>query len=265
MIWEIHALKYAERKFRKRGDNFIADPHHSRSHPMHFYIWLLKSGDRTILVDTGYDLEEAKARAWPVLSPPAAMLSEFGHPPESIDDIILTHLHFDHAGSLKAFSRARLHVQAAEMAFATGPCICSEHMRIPFTGEHVCDMVRALYAGRVSFAEGSREIAPGVEVHLIGGHSRGLQCVRVATQRGWVVLASDASHFYENFLQRKPFPVVVDMEDVLRGFGRLKSLAESDAHIVPGHDPRVRELYPPTLSGSDRIVKLHAEPRKTAD
>jgi glyoxylase-like metal-dependent hydrolase (beta-lactamase superfamily II) len=260
-VWEIHALKYAERNERTRNDSFMMDPHHQTQHDMDYYVWLLSNGERSILVDTGYDRNEAEARNRPIEQAPAEMLEAFGYPAFRIDEIILTHLHYDHAGSLKDFPQARLHVQAEEMQFATGPCMCHEHTRMPFTGEHVCDMVRSLYQGRVSFCEGSREIAPGVECHLVGGHSRGLQCVRVRTRRGWVVLASDASHYYENYRKGKPFPIVVDLENMMRGYDRLRDLADSDDHIIPGHDPLVRAIYPSVTAGDDRIVLLHADPQ----
>lgn len=262
-VWEIYAIKYAERNTRTRADSFIMDAHHETPHAMDYYVWLLRNGDRTILVDTGYDPDEAERRDRPIETPPAQLLEAFGHPADSIKDVILTHLHYDHAGSLRAFPDAQLHVQAREMEFATGPCMCHEHIRMPFTGDHICDMVRSLYAGKVAFSEGSREIAPGLEVHLIGGHSRGLQCVRVLTRRGWVVLASDASHYYENYRAGKPFPIVVDVEDMLAGFDKLRLLAESDDHVIPGHDPLVRTLYEPIRSGDDRIVRLDVVPKKS--
>lgn len=258
--WEIFALKYAERNERTRNDSFLMDPHHETQHDMDYFVWLLRNGEQTILVDTGYDRAEAGRRDRPILHEPSELLSGFGYPAKSIDTVILTHLHYDHAGSLGEFTHANLHVQASEMQFATGPCMCHDHLRLPFTGEHVCDMVRSLYQGKVTFTDGVREIAPGVECHLIGGHSRGLQCVRVRTARGWVVLASDASHYYENYRSGKPFPIVVDMQDMLDGYDTLRRLASSDNHIIPGHDPMVRQIYPNFSTGDDSIVALHADP-----
>ena len=78
------------------------------------------------------------------------------------------------------------------------------------------------------------------------------------TRRGWVVLASDATHFFENFLSAKPFPIVVDMADMLDGFAKIRALADSDAHVVPGHDPLVRAAYP--ALGNANILALHADP-----
>lgn len=259
--WEVYALKYAERNNRTRSDSFIMDDDHSSPHPMDYFIWLLRNGNQSILVDTGYDQDEAIRRDRSLLHHPSDLIREMGLSTDKIDTIILTHLHYDHAGDLKSYPNANLHLQATEMAYATGPCMCLDHMRLPFTGEHICDVVRALYSGRVNFADGTREIAPGVETHLVGGHSRGLQIVRVRTRRGWVVLASDSTHYYENYLHNKPFPIIVDMENKLKGYQQLRNLSESENHVIPGHDPLVRSIYPPLKAGDDTIVVLHADPR----
>jgi glyoxylase-like metal-dependent hydrolase (beta-lactamase superfamily II) len=74
--------------------------------------------------------------------------------------------------------------------------MCHPLMRVPFEVDDVVAMVRKVFAGRVVFHDGTEQIAPGITVHKIGGHSKGLQCVRVKTARGHVVLASDATHLY---------------------------------------------------------------------
>jgi glyoxylase-like metal-dependent hydrolase (beta-lactamase superfamily II) len=96
----------------------------------------------------------------------------------------------------------------------------------------------------VRFHDGDVELFPGISLHLIGGHTMGLQVVRVATRRGWVVLASDASHFYANMEQIRPFPIVWSVADMVDGYAKLRSLADSPAHIIPGHDPLVMQRYP---------------------
>lgn len=258
-VWEVFALKYADRNARIRADSFIMDPHHDVPHPMDYFVWVLRNGSHTILVDTGYEETEAESRGRPIIERPAKMLADMGIDAATLDTVIITHLHYDHAGTLADFPNARFYLQPAEMAYATGPCMCHPHLRKPFTGDHVCTMVNAVHSERVVFIEGSGVVADGVEVHLIGGHSRGLQCVRVHTRRGWIVLASDASHFYENFLESKPFPIVADVHEMLTGFTQLRQLADSEAHVVPGHDPLVMQRFP-LIAGSDRIVGLHADP-----
>lgn len=246
--WEIYAVKYAERNTRTRADSFILADNHDAPHPMDYSIWMLRRGAEVTLVDTGYDSEEGASRARPIMMDPREALKPLGVAAEDVSEVIVTHLHYDHAGGLHLFPNARLHMQAAEMQFATGPCMCHETLRSTFTAGHICEAVQRLYSGKLKFYEGDGEVAEGVTVHRIGGHSRGLQCVRVRTEAGWMVLASDATHYYENVFTRKPFPIVVDMEDMLSGFTRLEELASAPQLIIPGHDPLVRAYFPSAIA-----------------
>ena len=246
--WEVHAIRYADQTERIRARAFIMDDNHNAPHPIDFYIWLLRRGDEVILVDTGFDRAEAKLRGFEIRQDIGDALSPFGLQPEDITKLIVTHLHFDHAGGLHLFPNATLYMQADEMAYATGPCMCHDALRAPYTGAHICEAVMRLYAGKLVFFDGDAEVADGVTAHAIGGHSRGLQAVRVRTDAGWLVLASDAAHFYENLTLRKPFPIVVDLEDMLRGFDTLERLASSPDLVVPGHDPLVRSYFPQGLA-----------------
>ena len=256
--WEVYAIKYADRNARIRSDSFIFDDNHDVPHEMDYFMWLLRRGQDVILVDTGYDSEEAAARGRPIRLDPVTALAPFGIAPEDVTQIIVTHLHYDHAGGLHLFPNATLHMQAAEMAYATGPCMCHDTLRLPFTADHICEALRRLYSGKVAFYQGDAQIAEGVTVHCIGGHSRGLQCVRVQTQAGWLVLASDASHFYENVFARKPFPIVVDLPNMMDGFDTLERLASAPGLIIPGHDPLVRQNFPQVMA--DHIHRLDAGP-----
>ncbi len=243
-MWTVHAVKYAERNARTRSDSFIFDDHPAAEHGMDYFVWLLQDGARTIVVDTGYDMAEAARRDRPIQRDPVEALAALGVAAETVDTVIITHLHYDHAGGLDRYPAATFHVQAAEMAYATGPCMCHDVLQMPFTVDHVCEMVRHVYAGRVVFHDGSAQVAPGVRVHCVGGHSRGLQVVEVETAHGPLCLASDASHYYENFLAAKPFPIVADLQPMLDGFGTLQRLAGGADRVVPGHDPLVTSLYP---------------------
>ena len=147
------------------------------------------------------------------------------------------------------------------MRFATGPHMARPTFATAYTPDHVCNLVRKTFQGRVVFHDGDREIAPGVSVHLLGGHTMGLQCVRVRTRRGWIVLASDAAHFFENMERSAPFPIVFSVADMLAGHDRIASLADSSDHIIPGHDPLVTNIYPAYNDSLNGIVsRLDADP-----
>ncbi len=258
-LWEVYALKYAERNTRTRADSFLFDDDHASPHDMDYFIWVLKSGDKTIVVDTGYDALEAKRRNRPIIRDPAQSLNALGLNAEEIDTVIITHLHYDHAGGLGRYPKATFHLQKSEMEFATGPCMCSDVIQMPFTADHVCEMVHKIYSGRVVFHEGDGFVAEGVSVHCVGGHSRGLQVVRVKTAQGYLCLASDASHYYENFLAQKPFPIVVDMENMIEGFSIIQELASNKSFVIPGHDPIVTKVFP-NFGESGFIWRLDKEP-----
>ncbi len=147
------------------------------------------------------------------------------------------------------------------MNYCTGRCMCHPFLRHAFEPVDVKAMVGRVFEGRVSFHDGDSEIEPGLTVHRLGGHTQGLQVVRVQTERGHVVLASDASHFYANFEQNRPFPAVEDVTAMLEGFGTLRKLATSEAHIVPGHDPMVLQRYPAAKAGLDAVCRLDLAPK----
>jgi glyoxylase-like metal-dependent hydrolase (beta-lactamase superfamily II) len=195
-------------------------------------------------VDTGFSAAVAARRGREHLRCPSAALRLLGVESSQVRDVVITHLHYDHVGNFDLFPAAVLHLQDLEMRYATGRHMGEARHAGAYDVEDVIGMVRRAYAGRVRFHDGDAEIAPGISVHLIGGHTMGLQAVRIRTRRGWLVLASDASHFYANMEQQRPFPIVWSVEDMVKGYGRLRELAESPEHIIPGHDPLVLERYP---------------------
>ena len=242
--YEILALKYACHGNRTRAENFLWPDDHASPEPLDFFIWVIRNGNRTILVDTGFDDAEAKRRNRPIDIEPYEALRRIGVEADALSSVIITHLHHDHAGTLDRFPAAKFHIQEAEVSFATGPCMCEEPLRGAYSSEHICSLVKKIYSGRVQFHDGDAEVAPGISLHKVPGHTKGMQCVRVETASGPVVLASDAAHYYENFEKRKPFSVTVDVEQTLLSYTRLEQLAASRAHIVPGHDPLVLKRYP---------------------
>ncbi|HET7795562.1 MAG TPA: N-acyl homoserine lactonase family protein, partial [Rhizobacter sp.] len=146
------------------------------------------------------------------------------------------------------------------MQFATGRCMCQPAQRHAYAVNDVVDLVRHVHADRVVFHSGDSELAPGVELMLIGGHTQGLQSVRVRTARGWVVLASDAAHYYENVERTRAFPIVFDRDAMLAGHGRITAAADSPQHLVPGHDPLVMQRYPRLPGDEVGVVSLHVPP-----
>ena len=117
-------------------------------------------------------------------------------------------------------------------------------MRTPFTPDHVCQMVKNVYSGRVQFHDGDGQVAPGITVHKSPGHSQGIQAIKVNTAHGPVVLASDVVHFYANIEQRRPFYITIDMQATLKSYDTLIGMAGGLKNVIPGHDPLILKRYP---------------------
>jgi glyoxylase-like metal-dependent hydrolase (beta-lactamase superfamily II) len=259
--FNLFAIRYAHHAARTAADNFIGGDPHEAASPLDYFVWVAQRSDRAFVVDTGFGEAQARQRGRQLLRAPAAGIAALGIDPAAVEEVIITHLHYDHAGTLDAFPRARFHIQDREMAFATGRCMCHAALRHAFAVEDVTAMVRHLFAGRLVFHDGDEELVPGLSLHRIGGHTAGIQCVRVLTRRGWVVLASDTTHLYANMEEGRPFPIVLDVAEMLEGHRRLHRLAGSSQHIVPGHDPLVMQRYrPPARELEGLAVRLDEAP-----
>ena len=245
--YELYAIKYAHHA-RSARENFIGGPLGGDAHdgpmPLDYFVWLVRGEGREIVVDTGFSAAMAAKRGRDHIRCPTEGLTLLGTDASAVKDVVITHLHYDHVGNFELFPAATLHLQDLEMRYATGRYMRDECFRGAYEVEDVVGVVRRLYEGRLRFHDGDSELAPGISLHLIGGHTMGLQAVRVATRRGAVVLASDASHFYANMEQSRPFPIVWSVADMVDGYRKLRRLAHSPGHIIPGHDPLVMERYP---------------------
>lgn len=257
--YKVYAVKYAHHA-RKASENFIGGDPHDGPMPLDYFVWAIVGETHSFIVDTGFDETEAKKRGRTITRSPAEGLKAIGIAPESVSDVVITHMHYDHAGNHGLFPNATYHLQDSEMAYCTGRCMCHPALSQPFAVDDVTAMVRRVFEGQVRFHDGASELALGVSVHRVGGHTAGLQVVRVRTRRGWLVLASDASHFYANMDQGRPFPIVYNVADMLEGHRAVKALAGPDGDVIPGHDPMVLERYPAAASGLEGwVMRLDGE------
>jgi len=251
--YEVYALKYAHHE-RNANQNFISADLHEGRMPMDYFIWIIRNADRTIVIDTGFGREVAEKRGREFLRCPVTSLALLGIDPQKVRDVVITHMHYDHVGNFELFPEARFHLQDREMSFATGRYMCHPCLRGAYEADDVAQMVRKVYQDRVVFHDGDVQLFPGISLHLVGGHTHGLQVVRVWTSRGWLVLASDASHYYANMELGAPFPLVFNVGDMLEGQKRLYQMADAPELIIPGHDPAVFDRFPSAGPGLEGIV-----------
>jgi glyoxylase-like metal-dependent hydrolase (beta-lactamase superfamily II) len=238
-LYRVYALRYARRK-GVRGEHFFGfEPNWDAPHPTAYFVWLAVSEEHVVVVDAGMRAETAaRIPGLDYLASPVTLLARLGFPPESVDQVVLTHLHYDHTGTARSFTDARFAVQKSEVDYWAGPWA----KRI--TREHWLHDSSDLPDAGLDLVDGDLTVLPGLSVHHVGGHTAGMQIVRVNTARGHVVLASDACHFYENLETDRPFPILHSMPEMYGAFDRTVELADGPDLIVPGHDPEVLQRFP---------------------
>jgi glyoxylase-like metal-dependent hydrolase (beta-lactamase superfamily II) len=260
--FELYAIRYAHTGPRKAYQNIIGGDLHEEHSALDFYVWVAKRSDRVFLIDTGMSEDTAKRRGDMLVRVPADAIQLLGLDARKIEDVVLTHLHYDHAGTLQHFPAARFHVQDSEVSYATGRCMCTRILKRGYEVDDVLELVRCVHGGRVRFADENVEVTAGLSLHRTGGHTGGSQVVRVWTERGWVVLASDSAHLYANITADSLFPSVYRVDEMMEGYRIIHRLANGSwDHVVPGHDPLVMKMYPaPSRELEGIVVRLDKPP-----
>lgn len=250
-MYEVYALKYAERD-TTTCQFFYRESSHAPL-TLHYFVWLILGGPQPILVDTGFPDDEARARGMRNYVSPAAMVERAGVKPADVPIALITHLHYDHWAGHRLFPAAEYWIQADEIAFWTGPFGRTPAFRQSANVDSLANLVTLNYGNRVRVLDGDRDVAPGIRVHRVGGHTAGLQIVTVQTARGPVVLTSDASHFYHNVETRQPVQIITSLPEMLTAFETIHALAGAARLIVAGHDPQVAERFKVVEPG---IIKI---------
>ena len=117
--YEVFAIKYGER-VGTRGTIFVHGDPHDAPLAMDYFIWAIRNAERTVVVDVGYGRAEGERRGRTFLRCPTEGLRLIGIEAAAVRDVVITHMHYDHAGNLELFPNARFHIQDAELAFVTG-------------------------------------------------------------------------------------------------------------------------------------------------
>jgi glyoxylase-like metal-dependent hydrolase (beta-lactamase superfamily II) len=230
------------RRSTVRSDVFLN--HHVYGEPdgpigMDYFVWVARSDRRTVVVDTGFSRHGGESRGRGLLVEVPELYARLGVDPGAAPEVVLTHAHFDHVGNLGLFAQSRVHVAAREVQFWTGP-----HRRKPLFHHSVEEdeldhLAEVVASGRAHLTAGRTWVAPGVEMIEVGGHTPGMSMVRVRTAVGWVLLTSDAVHYYEEYERAMPFTSVADIVGMYDAFDTIRAMVDAGEvqHIVAGHDP----------------------------
>lgn len=249
----VYAIRYATVE-RTAAENFIGGDVHEGGMSMDYFVWVAISDSKTWVIDTGFNQAAANKRKRTFLRCPSEGLKLLGVDVSEIEDVVITHLHYDHVGNFDLFPKAKFHLQDSEMSYATGRYMANSFFSGAYEEEQVVAMVRNAYAGRIEFHDGDVMLDDNISLHHVGGHTLGLQVVRLWTDSGWLVLASDASHYADNMNKGEPFPIVAEVTQMVDGWRRIKELAASPRHIIPGHDPAVMEVYSAPSSEMEGVL-----------
>jgi len=240
-VYEIYAISYGViPDFPVAG--LLAGADRSRKMDIQMMVWLLKGPDgRNILVDSGF-FQERYVSQFKVRDfiKPSEAVGRAGINADQVTDVIITHMHWDHAGGITLFPKARIWIQKEEYNYYTGEAWQSPATHGGIDAEDVAALVRRNVEGSVSFVNGDdQEPIPGVRLYTGGRHTFASQYAGVNTKAGTVIIASDNCYLYENLDKHAAIAQTLDAASNLRAQDRMRSLASAPRLVVPGHDPEV--------------------------
>jgi glyoxylase-like metal-dependent hydrolase (beta-lactamase superfamily II) len=251
--YEIYAIRYATLKdFSVAG--LVSGADKSRKMDIAMMIWLVKGGGHTILFDCGFYREKFMTQWHPSdYEKPSVAIQRAGLKPEDITDIVISHIHWDHADGFDLFPNAKIWIQKDELQYYAGEA-WQGHKRTAADPDDLLGLVKLNTEGRVSLVNGdAQEIFPGITAYTGGRHTWQSQFLGVNTAGGIVVLASDNVYLNENIEKHVPIAATLDAESNLKAQDRMKQLAASPKLIITGHDPAVMKTFPETAPGVVRI------------
>jgi len=236
--------------------SLVAGADRSRRIDIAMMIWVVKGVDgRIAIVDTGFHRDQY-FRQFTVKDyvKPSEAIAPLGIKPEEVTDILLSHMHWDHAGGLDLFPSARVWVQKDEYDYYTGDAWQSRTTHGGIDADDVLEIVKRNTQGKVSFVRGDDDTSlSGITFGVGGKHTWASQFVAVQTAARMVVLASDNMYLYENVETHTAISQTLDAASNLRTQDRMRSIAGEPRFLVPGHDPAVFARFPRV---SDRIVRI---------
>ena len=249
--WEVFVLEYANSHEPWVG--LVSGMYDAGMVDLPFSFVLARRGEQNVLVDCGF-MRQGNEAEFPLKFgvsrwiSPLRMLAELGVTPEAVSDIVVTHAHFDHLGSIGEFPKARIHIQKRELLS------CYEALALPRRFAHLSKIVdpanlrMALEASiehRVNLVDGDRDnLLPGIHVRLGPGHTPGHQFVIVEIAVGRRVISGDCLYSTRQLTGHADDGVYVPLNnatgcgwDQLRTLDRVNEEIGGDlANLIVMHD-----------------------------
>ena len=260
-VQSVWSVKYGERVVHKRdvfhdyGQYRLPDG----DLDMDYNFWVMRAGDSIVLMDTGYDIA---ARDWLgeiSVTPTPDGLRMIEVDPLDVDMVITSHFHYDHIGYLGLFERAQVVSGQKEYDYWFAKRAANALKGEFTTEENLVPIEKAEKEGRLRLISEEAEVFPGITVYQVGGHCPGETIALVDTEKGPLILASDAAHFYEQLEHGWPFFAFTDLEEMRNALAFIRKLAEDrGATVIPGHDGRTRQKFPAAPGAAGAIATVLA-------
>ena len=220
-----------------------------------YYIWCIRGAGETVVVGTGVTPQMAAARELDGYVNPVDVMARIDVTADDVRHVIITHMHFDHAGGASLFPQATFYIQQDEYRFWREDPVAS---RPPF--KHVSDAAATGYLAllegtdRLVLLKGDRQILPGIQCVLSPGHTVGLQTVTVNTARGTAIVGSDCAHVFRNYQEDWPSALIVDLVGWMKSYEKLREMISSPDLLYPGHDRLMLDNYPEVAADITRLI-----------
>ncbi len=242
-IWDLYVIEYARSKAQPWVD-LVSGMYDDGVVDLPFSFVLAMNGEHKVLIDTGFMQDENSSGfslkfGIPYWISPVRMLGEIGVKAEEITDVVITHAHFDHMGSIAEFPNANIFIQKSELL------TWYEAIALPKRFGYLTNIIdpdnlrTALEASiehRVTLIDGDRDnILPGIHARIGPGHTPGHQFVIVETARGRLVISGDCVYSRRQFAGANSDGVHVPLNNATGCiWDQLKTLDKVEDAI--GHD-----------------------------
>lgn len=219
-----------------------------------YYVWLIRSVDGSLtVVDAAFSQQAAHRRGISFFSPVAQALKEISVEPSEVERVIVSHLHWDHAGDIDAFRNARIHVSKREWEWTMRERELRRHLFSQLYDESALQFLSELPNYRVHLMDGSFDVAPGVTMEVVGGHTPGHAVIHVGLKSSIdTVLLGDLGYLYSNILRREAPLLSFDPWGSVDAYDEL---AHGDGQLIPGHDPLILDRLTERLSENVAVLR----------
>lgn len=256
--YEIYAIKYATLKAFPLG-GLVEGEDRNQKLDIGMYVFLVKGGGHNILFDCGFYRPQFMRQWKPAdYEIPSAAIEKAGVKAADITDVIISHIHWDHADGFDLFPNAKIWIQKEELEYYAGEAWSGGKKRTAADPDDIVGLVKMNTEARLNLVNGdAQQLLPGITAYIGGKHTYQSQFIGVKTSSGTVVLASDNVYMYMNLEKHKPIAATLDRESNLRAQDRMKDIASNPKLIIPGHDPAIMKNFPEVTPGVVRISPSH--------